>query len=175
MSKSLRKMVLAALFIALGVVIPQLFHLVGVQNAGGTFLPMHIPVLIAGYVCGGFYGLICGAITPFISSIMTGMPPAARLPYMVVELATYGCVAGVWYRGLKGSSLRVIISLVIALVCGRITYGLALAALSGFNNVAGNIAAVKAAVIMGVPGIVIQLILIPLVVGLLQKHNYIKD
>jgi LytS/YehU family sensor histidine kinase len=91
MSKTKRS-TLAALFIALCVVLPIAFH--SVPNAGSIFLPMHIPVLLAGIICGWPLGLTCGILGPILSSLLTGMPPMAYLPSMVCELAVYGLVTG---------------------------------------------------------------------------------
>ena len=83
-----KKLVMAAMCVALGIVLPMAFHTI--QNAGSIFLPMHIPVLICGLLCGWQYGLICGILAPVLSSLFTGMPPAAILPAMLCELAVYG-------------------------------------------------------------------------------------
>ena len=88
MNSITRKLVSCALCIALGVLLPMAFHVI--PNAGSIFLPMHIPVLICGLFCGWPYGLACGILTPFISSVTTGMPPAMILPQMMVELALTG-------------------------------------------------------------------------------------
>ena len=87
-----RQLVMAALCAALGVVLPVALH--SIPNAGSILLPMHIPVLLCGLVCGPVYGLGCGVLTPLLSSLITGMPPAAVLPSMLCELAAYGLAAG---------------------------------------------------------------------------------
>ena len=87
-----------ALFITLGVLIPQLFHSIG---AGPMFLPMHIPVLLAGFLAGPVIGSYVGILTPILSHLLTGMPPVApvpMLPIMIFELFTYGFVAGILYN-----------------------------------------------------------------------------
>lgn len=92
MKSTTKKLVSCALCIAIGVLLPMAFHVI--PNAGSIFLPMHIPVLICGLFCGAPYGLACGIITPFLSSMTTGMPPAMILPQMMIELAVYGLVTG---------------------------------------------------------------------------------
>ena len=82
-----KQLVLAALCVALGVVLPVAFH--SIPNAGSVLLPMHIPVLLCGLVCGPWFCLGCGALTPMLSSLATGMPPAAILPGMLCQLAVY--------------------------------------------------------------------------------------
>ena len=88
-----KKLVMAAMCVALGIILPMAFHTI--QNAGSIFLPMHIPVLICGLLCGWQYGLICGFLTPVLSRLFTGMPPAAILPAMACELAVYGVLTGI--------------------------------------------------------------------------------
>ena len=99
MNKNLRNLVLSAMFIALGVALPQAFH--AVPNAGSVFLPMHIPVLIAGYVVGPIFGLAVGVLTPLLSHLMFGMPPAPVLPGMLCELAMYGLASGLFTKLIK--------------------------------------------------------------------------
>ena len=84
-----KKIVLTALFTALCVVLPMAFH--SIPNAGSIFLPMHIPVLLCGLVCGWAYGGLCGLVGPLLSSVMTSMPPAAVLPGMMVEIGRASC------------------------------------------------------------------------------------
>ena len=93
-----KKLVMAAMCVALGIVLPMAFHTI--QNAGSIFLPMHIPVLICGLLCGWQYGLICGILAPVLSSLFTGMPPAAILPAMLCELAVYGLITGICVYGI---------------------------------------------------------------------------
>ena len=78
-----KKIAYAGLFIAMGILLPQLFHLSGLPQSGSIFLPMHIPVLFAGFILGPLYGALIGVLLPIISAILTGMPPAARLPFMI--------------------------------------------------------------------------------------------
>jgi riboflavin transporter FmnP len=163
-----RKLVLSGLFIAFGVLLPMVFHQF---NMGGpVFLPMHIPVLIAGMFLGVLPGLLVGLITPIVSSLLTGMPVAfPMLPIMVFELATYGLVAGYLSQALKANSY---ISLVLAMVAGRIAAGLVVFILGTFFGFQGPgpILFVQGAIVTGIPGIIIQLAFIPLVVNLLKKH-----
>ena len=79
--KNTKKMVITALCMAIGIILPITLH--AIPNAGSILLPMHIPVLLCGLICGPVYGVICGVMTPFLSSLLTGMPPAAYLPSMI--------------------------------------------------------------------------------------------
>lgn len=87
-----KKAILTAACIALCVVLPMAFH--SIPNAGSVFLPMHIPVLLCGLICGWPFGLLCGLAGPLLSSILTSMPAMAYLPSMLVELAVYGLITG---------------------------------------------------------------------------------
>ena len=95
MNQKTKDLVFAALCVALGLIVPQVFHLIpfvgAVPNLGGVFLPMHIPVLLCGFLCGWKYGAVCGAVVPFLSSIATGMPVMwPQGVSMIFELAVYG-------------------------------------------------------------------------------------
>ena len=161
------------MFIAIGVVLPQAFHMI--PNAGSVFLPMHIPVLISGYVVGPLYGLLCGFFTPLLSHLIFGMPPAPYLPSMLAELSVYGLMTGVLskYVKVQNNLVRNYIVLIGAMLCGRITYGIlnALIFRAGSYSMA---AWVSAAFVTALPGIVIQLVLIPVLVDRLQKGGYIE-
>ena len=167
----IRRMVLAALFAALCVVLPLAFH--AVPNAGSVFLPMHIPVLLCGLVCGWPYGLVCGGVGPLLSSLMTSMPPMAYLPPMMVECAVYGAVCGVMLRFLRTGrlALDLYIALGTAMVAGRVAAGIAKALIFTPGITMG--AWVTASFVTAAPGILIQLILIPQVVGLLMKAKHL--
>ena len=170
-----RRMVSAALCVALCVVLPIAFH--AVPNAGSVFLPMHIPVLLCGLVCGWHYGFLCGLLGPLLSSLITGMPPAAYLPPMMVECAVYGIAAGLMLKFVRTGRLAadLYIALGTAMVAGRVVSGVAKALIFTPGMTMG--AWVTAGFITAAPGIIIQLILIPQVVGLLMKagvlpHRY---
>ncbi|MDE5897276.1 MAG: ECF transporter S component, partial [Clostridia bacterium] len=85
-----KKLVFAAMMISVGILLPLAFH--AVPNGGAVFAPMHLPVLLAGFLCGPAYGLIVGAVCPLLSFIFTGIPTAAYLPNMMAELLCYGSV-----------------------------------------------------------------------------------
>jgi len=121
MKKTL-KMVLAGQLIALGVVLPYMFHLF---HLGSNLLPMHFPVLIAGLLLGPGYGLSAGAVTPVLSSFMTGMPPFPNFIGMAFELGTYGCCAGYFYFSRNFNIwFSVLISIVISRLVLAIVYTL---------------------------------------------------
>ncbi len=167
-----QRLVVAALCLALGILLPQVFHLVPVANSGNVFLPMHIPVILCGYFVGAGYGALIGAICPLLSFLFTGMPNAARLPFMIVELMAYGVAAGLAYHLLAklNKTLRIYLTLIITMICGRIAYfaGLVVAVyILGMKDL--SVMAVISAIVLGVPGIVIQIILIPVIIFSIDK------
>lgn len=163
-----KQIVLTGLFIALGLVLPMAFH--SIPNAGSIFLPMHIPVLLCGLVCGPWFGLGCGALTPLLSSLAMGMPPAAILPGMLCELAVYGLTAGLLTRFVRLSNrpAKLYISLVGAMLAGRIASGLVNALIFRVGQYSMHIW-LTASFVTSLPGIAIQLALIPIIVLALQK------
>ena len=167
-----KKLVLAGLCVALGVVLPVAMH--GIPNAGSILLPMHIPVLLCGLVCGPVYGLACGILAPLLSSLLTGMPPAAILPSMLCELAVYGLIAGLLIKVVKTkcSIANVYIALVGAMLCGRLVYGVLNAVIFKAGAYSMQVW-LTASFVTALPGIVIQLVFIPLVIFALQKAKFI--
>ena len=168
-----KRLVLSALCVALCIILPTAFHTI--PNAGSIFLPMHIPVLVCGFVCGWPYGLACGLLGPALSSLFTGMPPAAMLPSMACELAMYGLVTGFLYRRCKfASSLaNIYVTLISAMLCGRLFYGV----LNTLIFKAGSYSLeiwLAAAFTTALPGIVIQLLLIPVLITALQKSRVLN-
>ena len=118
MKNTTRKITYGALIIACAVVLPQLFHLSGIPNSGAVFLPMHIPVLLGGFILGPLFGALIGVLSPLISSLLTAMPAPARLPFMMIELAGYGFFAGLMYHtlGFSRKKLGTYISLISAML-----------------------------------------------------------
>ncbi len=165
-----KKMVYTGVLIALGVVLPIGFHMAG---AGGQiFLPMHIPVFLAGVILGSELGMIVGIVTPILSSLLTGMPPMIpMLPIMVVELALYGLVIG-WLCHKK--QIFIYISLVISMLAGRIGAGVVvwiLVHLFGITTLPANPwFFITGSITTGLPGIIVQLVLIPLVIYYLKNR-----
>lgn len=154
-----RDLVNAGLLIAIGILIPTVFHFAGIN--GAIFLPMHIPVLISGFILGPALGAIIGFITPFLNHILTGMPPTPVLWIMLVELTIYGLLSGLTF---KKMNIKLMPSLIISMIIGRIGAVLALLVLQkAFNIPMPSISSyIYGITITAIPGIVIQIILIPL-------------
>ena len=168
-----KKLVFTAVCAALCLVLPMAFH--AVPNAGVVFLPMHIPVLLCGLICGWPYGGVCGLVGPLISSLITGMPPAAMLPSMMVECCTYGVISGLLMRFVrtKYTVADLYISLIAAMAAGRIIAGLAKAWI--FTPGISPFAWVTTSLVSGIPGIAIQLVLMPAVVFALTRAKLIPS
>ena len=175
-----KKSVITALFISLCVVLPLSFHMV--QISGSVFCPMHIPVLLCGLICGWKFGMICGLTGPLLSFLLTGMPSAASLLSMTVELATYGLVAGLMMAVIhtKRTYADLYVALIIAMFAGRIAAGVMRAlTFSFFSAAAAEVFSVSvwttSYFITSFPGIVIHLIIIPTIVFALIKARLIAN
>ena len=171
---NVKKSIITAVCIALCYVIPLMFH--GIQNAGSIFCPMHIPVFICGLICGWQFGLLCGIAGPALSSALSGMPPAAILPSMMVELAAYGTAAGLMMKLVRTKSTYadLYISLIAAIVCGRVLAGLAKALIFARGSYSMS-AWIAGSVVTSWPGTVIQLVFIPTIVFALMKSHLIPE
>lgn len=170
---SVKRMTLAAVCVALCVVLPIAFH--SIPDAGSVFLPMHIPVLICGMICGWPYGFLCGLMGPLVSSALTGMPPIAYLTAMMVECGVYGLVSGLMLKVVhtKNTYADLYISLVTAMIAGRVVSGIAKALI--FAPGMALSAWVTASFVTALPGIVLQLVFLPTVVFTLMKARVIPQ
>lgn len=167
--KRVRELIVSGLFIAIGVFLPVVFHSTG---SGSVFLPMHIPVMLAGFLLDIPFALAVGVATPLISSLITGMPQFFPImPYMAVELAVYATICSLMYRKIR---LNAHISLVVSMIAGRIAAALAVWVLAAFfmANLPEPPAFIAAAIVTGLPGIVLQLLIIPVVTSAIEKNFF---
>ena len=173
MLSNVKRLVLTAVCAALCVVLPMAFH--AFPNGGSVFLPMHIPVLLCGLICSWPYGLVCGLLGPFLSSVLTQMPPLAYLPSMMVECAVYGCVAGAMMRLVHTKKIYcdLYISMGTAMVLGRFVAGVVKALILAPGT--PIFAWVTTSLVEGIPGIVIQLALIPSIVYALMRARLLPQ
>jgi len=148
------------------------FHTI--PRAGSILMPMHIPVLLAGLICGPVFGLIAGASGPLLSSLITGMPPSGIVPIMMIELGTYGLVSGIMIQVVhtRRISVDLYISLITAMLVGRVIAGIAQAVYFFGGTYAIGIWATSYFV-TSVPGLVIQLLFVPSVVIALERERVI--
>lgn len=170
-----KKLTLSALFLALGIVMPFLTG--QIPQFGSMLLPMHIPVLICGFVCGGPWGAVVGLIVPILRSLLFGMPPMMpTATAMAVELAVYGLVTGIMYSRFKNKKFGIYISLITAMIIGRIAWGIVSFIL---YHILGNVFTweifAAGAFLNAIPGIIVQLILIPAIIYALKKANLLDS
>lgn len=168
-----RKMIFAAFFLALGLVMPFLTG--QIREIGNKLLPMHIPILLCGFMCGWKYGFVVGFIAPLLRSMIFGMPMPVVAVGMAFELAVYGTMTGVLYEKLKKTKLAIFVSLLSAMVAGRVVWGIVSALLYGVQRepFTWNIF-VGSALLNAIPGIILQLILIPVLIMSLEKAGVMK-
>lgn len=163
-STSIRKMTFSALYLALALVLP--FVTGQIPEIGSMLCPMHIPALLCGFVCGWSWGLAVGFIAPLLRSVLFGMPtlyPTAVA--MAAELAVYGMAAGILYRFLPRKPWSVYATLILSMVLGRLAWGSVQFLLAGLQNTVFSPAMFLAgAVTNAIPGIILQIILIPVLV-----------
>ena len=164
-------MVLAAMLLALALVLPFLTG--QMQQIGNMLCPMHIPVLVCGFFCGPWYGLAVGFIAPLLRFALFGMPPLLPIGIpMSLELAAYGSAAGFFYKLLPKKKSSVYVSLIGAMLAGRIVWGIARVILYGAGKADfGWKAFISGAFLNAIPGIILQIVLIPILVITLRKNT----
>lgn len=173
-STMLKNMILAAMFMAVGIVLPFLTG--QIPQIGTMLLPMHLPVLLCGLICGWRYGATIGLVLPLLRFALFGMPPLFPTGIaMTFELAVYGLVIGFLYSHSRWKCvISLYRSLIIAMVCGRIVWGMVRALLTGLGSEAFTWQLFMAgAVFTAIPGIVLQLVLIPAVMVMLNKTGLV--
>lgn len=168
--QSILRLANAGMLFALGLVLPFLTG--QIPEIGNLLLPMHLPVLLCGFVCGGIYGSIVGFTLPLVRSLIFGMP--ALFPSAVTmsfELMAYGLfTALLWSLFKKKTLLSIYLSLVPAMLIGRAVKGVANAIAYGVSDKAYSFGAfISGAFVEAIPGIILQLILIPAVLIALRK------
>lgn len=170
-----KKIVYAGLLIALGLVLPFLTG--QIPSIGSKLLPMHIPVLLVGFICGWPYGLLIGFILPLFRSVIFGMPPMFPTAVaMAFELAAYGAATGILYKILPKKNISVYISLIVAMICGRIVWGAVSLVLYGLSGSAFTWKIfMTGAFVNAVPGIIVQIVIIPVIVIALKKGRFIEN
>ncbi|WP_099156997.1 ECF transporter S component [Virgibacillus ndiopensis] len=167
-----RSIVFTSLCIAIGLLLPQIVKMIPMAYPGSVLLPMHIPVLICGFLCGWRLGGLCGMTLPLLASILTGMPPIFPIGIaMIFELGTYGALTGILYHYTNG---KILISILGAMLGGRIVLGIVNIFLFNLaNNPYGLAVFFTSAFVTALPGIIIQLILVPASIQALEKSRLI--
>lgn len=174
-NENVKRLVFSAVFLAIGFVLP--FFTGQIKEIGDSLLPMHLPVMLCGLICGWKYGLAVGLVLPISRSLIFGMPPMYPTAVcMALELATYGFVIGFLYaKSRKKNTLSVLLCLVIAMLCGRLVWGSVKAILLGVGGEAFTIQAfIAGGFVDSLPGIILQLVLIPIVMTIINKRSFTK-
>ena len=171
---SLFKMILAAFFLALAYVMP--FVTGQIPEIGAMLCPLHIPVILCGFICSWPWGLAVGFIAPLLRSFMVGMPPLFPTAVcMAFELAAYGAVAGLMHKVLPKKKLYIYVSLLIAMLAGRFVWGTAMFICLGVTGSAFTFAAfIAGAFTNAIPGILVQIVLIPVLVMALEHPKLMR-
>lgn len=157
-------MILSAMLLAVAYILPFLTG--QIPQIGNMLCPMHIPVLICGFICGPIWGMIVGMTSPLLRSVMIGVPQLFPMAVcMALELAVYGLVAGLLYRMLPKKKICIYISLICAMILGRVIWGISMfLCMQITGGEFGMSAFVAGAVINAIPGIILQIVLIPIFV-----------
>lgn len=169
-----KKIVLASLLIALGLVLPFLTGQIPV--IGRQLLPMHIPVLLGGFVLGGSVGSLVGFVTPVLRSVIFGTPPLFPTAVsMSFELAAYGYLTGALYHTFPRKKVLIYLNLILSMLGGRLVWGMVSFVLYGISGTVFTWEIfVASAFWRAIPGIVLQIVLIPMLVMRLQKGGYTR-
>ena len=168
-NKQIIKLTYAALCLALCMALPLITG--QIPEVGNMLCPMHIPVLLAGYLCGPWWALAVGAIAPVLRFALFSMPPVFPTGFaMCFELATYGLLSGYLYNKSKTNNLSIYISLIAAMISGRVAWGIVMFALTvGGATEFTFMAFITLAFINAIPGIILHIIIIPIIVIALRK------
>ena len=175
MKKQVKNLTLAAMFLAIGFVLPFLTG--QIQTIGNMLSPMHIPVLLCGLICGWKYGVAVGFILPLLRSMIFGMPPMyPNAIAMAFELMTYGLVIGLLYSRSRWQCVVALYRcLITAMLAGRVVWGISEIILLGIGGSAFTVQAFLAgAVLNAIPGIILQLVLIPAIMVALHRTGLVR-
>lgn len=170
---NIQKLSHAAMCLALCLVLPFLTG--QIPQIGSALCPMHLPVFLAGFLCGPWWALLVGAVAPLLRHVLFTMPPLITAVAMSFELAAYGAVSGLVYRKTSNNIRGIYIALITAMISGRLLWGIVRVILTGVSGESFTWAMFLAgAFTTAIPGIVVQLILIPILVTAMKKANYIE-
>ena len=174
-NKRLIYMLLSAMFLALALVMPFLTG--QVPQIGSMLLPMHIPIMLCGLICGWQYGLAVGVIAPLLRTAIFTMPVLYPMSIaMSFELATYGFVIGLLYNAPHKQNLYTLYrSMLCAMISGRVVWGLSMMVLMSVGSDKFTISAfISGSFLNAIPGIVLQLVLIPVIMLVLHKTHLVR-
>lgn len=174
MKTNIRKLVTAAMLMAVGIVLP--FFTGQIPQVGNMLLPMHLPVIVCGLICGWQYGGIVGFMLPLLRYVLFGMPPMPNGLAMAFELAAYGAISGFLYNRSRWQCIVSLYrSLVIAMIGGRVIWGIVRVVMLGMTGNAFTWQMFMAgAFLNAVPGIILQLVFIPTLMVALNKTGIVR-
>ena len=169
---NIQKLTVSAVMLAFCLVLP--FFAGQMPEIGNMLCPMHIPVLLCGFICGWQYGLAVGLVAPLLRSFLFFSPPFfPQAVSMSVELMVYGLITGILYKKFPKKNLYIYLNLIIAMLSGRAAWGLARFIIYGLGYTEFSFGLfLSGAFVQAVPGIMIQLIVIPLVVMVLNRIKF---
>lgn len=163
-----KKLTFSAMFVALAFVLP--FLTVNIPEIGQALCPMHIPVILCGFICGWPCGLVVGFVSPLLRTLFLTMPPLMTAIPMAFELAAYGAFAGLMYRLLPKKLPFIYVDLIVSMVAGRLVWGTVKFLMVGLDVNAFGLSAFWAGAVIGsIPGIIVQIVLIPAIVFALSR------
>ena len=167
-----KKIVLSGLFTAIGIILPLLFHHFG-RGAGTVFLPLHISAILAGLVLGLLEGVSVAVLSVTLSFLITGMPPAAIMPFIMAEVMLYGLFAGIFKNLCRKGRMWRYIALIATQICGRIFYAIVLFISFNWLGIAAvpKVIGVVTGLATSFVGVITQIVIIPLIVGECLKND----
>lgn len=167
-----KQMIWSGILIVTGIILALVFNSFGLAH---TFLPLHIPIMLGGFILAWPYAILVALITPILSTIVVSAPHFAYLWYMLPELITYALVINIMFaKNSKAPFLkRIYLPLSIAIIVGKLSASLFQAILIANNK--SFVDFFSSVLVMGIPGIILQLVLIPLVLYILSKANLIEN
>lgn len=173
MNSKIKKLTTAGICLSLCLVLP--FFIGQIPQIGMALSPMHIPVLLCGFICGWPYGLAVGFLAPLLRSVLFGMPAIFPMAVtMAFELATYGLVSGILYKVLSKKTLNIYITLIVSMLAGRMVWGSVYFLLSLVFGIKFSFSMfLSGAFITAVPGIILHIALIPVLIIALRKAGLI--
>lgn len=163
------KLVYAAVCLALALVLPLVTG--EIPQIGNMLCPMHYPIFLCGFLCGWPWGAAVGLCAPLLRSVIFGMPPMFPTAVaMAFELAAYGLITGLMYQKLPKKAYNVYLTLIAAMVGGRVVWGVVRFALAGFSATTFPFSAfLSGAVTTAIPGIILHILLLPPIVLALER------
>lgn len=175
-STMIAKLIYSSMFLALALLLPFLTG--SISWMGTAFLPMHLPVILCGFACGQYWGLAVGAVAPFLRFMLFGAPTFPNVIAMAFELATYAFIAGMLFKKLDKSVLMYYVTLITSMVCGRLVWSLVTFVLMFIGVGSGSFTLGfiwTSTVASCIPGILFQLLFIPLIVNVFKQNHLLLN